>query len=102
MAASRKRAVSGMICAAPVLTTREKMQSVSALYLAPELNITFGHLSKSRQRSPVKAEALWRNLGSPTRSPQCQPTTHTKEKDLDRIEHALHIRYTCFTGRDHR
>jgi len=35
-------------------------------------------------------------------SPQCQPTTHTKEKDLDRIEHTLHTSLIRFTGRDHR
>ena len=44
-------ALSGTICAAPVLTIREKMQSVSALYPAPELNVAFGHLSKSRLRA---------------------------------------------------
>ncbi len=31
-------------------------------------------------------EALWSNVGPPSTSPQCQPTTHAKEKDLDRIE----------------
>ena len=35
-------------------------------------------------------------------SPQSQPTTDRKENNLDRIEHPLHNRYTCFTGRDHR
>ena len=28
----------------------------------------------------------------------CQPTTHTKERDLDRIEHSLYTCHTCFTG----
>jgi hypothetical protein len=29
---------------------------------------------------------------------KCQPTTHTKEKDLDRIERPLYNRRTRFTG----
>ena len=35
-------------------------------------------------------------------SPPCQPTTHTKEKDLDRIERTLCTSFTRFTGRDRR
>ena len=33
---------------------------------------------------------------------ECQPTTHTKEKGLARIEQSLHKLHTCFTGKDHR
>jgi hypothetical protein len=35
-------------------------------------------------------------------SPQCQPTTDTKEKDLDHFEHTLYTSHTCFTGKNHR
>jgi hypothetical protein len=58
------------------------MQSVSALYLAPELNIAFGHLSKSRV-----LDAGYRLLAAT--SPQCQPTTVRKDNNLDRIEHTI-------------
>jgi hypothetical protein len=35
-------------------------------------------------------------------SPQCELTAHTKEKDLDGIEHILYTCFTGFAGRDHR
>ena len=49
-----------------------------------------------------KEEALWSNVAPSSTSPQCQPTTDKKKKDLDRIEHPLHNRYIRFTGRNHR
>jgi hypothetical protein len=49
-----------------------------------------------------REEALWSNVAPSSASPQGQPTAHTKEKDLDRIEHPLHKRYTGFTGKNHR
>src|ERR1700740_981471 len=41
---------------------------------------------KQRQSLSGREEALRSDVGPPSTSPQCQPTTHTKEKELDRIE----------------
>jgi hypothetical protein len=59
-----------------------------------------GLFRKAIKELPMQAIAA--DLGMASTSPQCQPTTHTKEKDLDRFEHTLHTSFTRFTGRDHR
>jgi len=42
------------------------------------------------------------NASPASTSPQTQRTTEPKEKDLDRIEHPLHNRYTGNTGKNRR
>ena len=41
------------------------------------------------------------HVGPCSASPQCQPTTHRKENNLEPIEHHLYNPYTSLTGKNH-
>ena len=84
-----ERAVSGTMSAEPPLTSRKTTDSVSGREEAFSSNVGSFIFCKLQETQFAT-------------SPQCQPTTDRKEKDLDRIERTLYTCYTVITGKNRR